>query len=143
MSPIPKKLRAQMEADPYYRDCCITGIGHTGNQVEWHHNLTYAGRQVQEAWAILPVLKSVHALARNRHMRVCLDYAMLQRAKEIHAQIPAGIMEAIAQRWFYASMEIEGAGGITEYLFKNGLRHRYIGDRHTFSVEFDIAKKNI
>jgi len=56
MRPIPKKLREELSNDPFYKKCCITGLG----DVEWHHNLIYAGRQVNEKFCILPLNKEVH-----------------------------------------------------------------------------------
>ena len=56
MRPIPKKLKEDMASDPFYKQCCITGLG----DVEWHHNLIFAGRQVSQKFCILPLNKEVH-----------------------------------------------------------------------------------
>jgi len=79
-----------MAEDPYYRRCCITGIhdgapmyigkGKTDRyRVQWHHNLMFAGKQVQERECILPILEEVHYKARSRAVRDKLDYVMLLR----------------------------------------------------------------
>lgn len=47
-----------MEADPFYKQCCITGS--KSGKIDWHHNLIFAGRQVNEKFCILPLLKSIH-----------------------------------------------------------------------------------
>jgi hypothetical protein len=60
MNNIPKALKADMAADPFYRQCCITGALATNTKVEWHHNFIFAGRQVQEKWCILPLRKDIH-----------------------------------------------------------------------------------
>jgi len=82
MSPIPKKLRDEMAADPYYRRCCITGRPKGAVKIEWHHNLIFAGRQVQEKWCILPVSEAVHIQANFRDMREKLNWVMLNRATD-------------------------------------------------------------
>jgi hypothetical protein len=60
MNQIPKKLRDEMEADPFYTKCCITGVPAGIAKIDWHHNLIFAGKQVQEKFAILPLTKEVH-----------------------------------------------------------------------------------
>ena len=54
MRPIPNKLRQEMEADPYYKRCAWHGRPHPGKKID-HHNLIFAGRQVNEKWCILPI----------------------------------------------------------------------------------------
>lgn len=48
-----------MSADPYYQKCCIGGD--CFGRIEWHHAIIYAGRQVNEKWAILPACQKHHA----------------------------------------------------------------------------------
>lgn len=84
--PIPEKLKQRMEADPYYKRCCITGTPHWREKVDWHHNLeSYLhgnkGR-VNEAWCILPVVHWVHAMADRKEVRELLDLEMLNRATD-------------------------------------------------------------
>ena len=83
MRRIPTKLRAEMEADPYYHRCCVTGVRRGyGVKIDFHHNLIYAGRQVNEKWCILPLLRSVHDQANSKTMRDKLDWIMLNRTDE-------------------------------------------------------------
>lgn len=63
MAKIPVKLREEMSNDPFYQQCCITG--RRDEKIEWHHNLIYGGKQVQEKFCILPLLKSVHDKIEN------------------------------------------------------------------------------
>lgn len=69
-----------MAADPFYRKCCITGVSNV--KIEWHHNLIFAGRQVQEKECILPVSQAVHGRANTSEMREKLDLVMLRRMSE-------------------------------------------------------------
>lgn len=82
MNRIPKPLREQMAADPFYLQCAVTGIPAKQQKVEWHHALIFAGKQVQEKWAILPVLKEIHLKAENKRNKAVLDYIMLNRATD-------------------------------------------------------------
>ncbi len=80
MNKIPPKLRKQLADDPFYRRCCITGeASKSWDRIQWHHNMTFAGKQVQARFAILPVLKSVHERANNKQVREKLDWVMLNR----------------------------------------------------------------
>lgn len=54
MSPIPKKLRAQLAADPEYQVCARRSSECEG-RITWEHALTYAGKQIQERFAIIPL----------------------------------------------------------------------------------------
>ena len=72
-----------MAEDPFYLKCCATGErGTRGDPVEWHHNLIFAGRQVQEAFAILPIKRSLHAQAHLPEVKDQLDWIMLSRASQ-------------------------------------------------------------
>lgn len=73
---IPIKLRNEMSVDPFYKRCCVTGS--MGEKIEFHHNLIFASRQINEKWCILPLAKSVHDdIFKNQD--VC-DWIMLNRA---------------------------------------------------------------
>lgn len=55
MTPIPKPLREEMAADPYYKTCARSQEGECEGRVTWEHAWIYAGRQIQEKWAIIPL----------------------------------------------------------------------------------------
>lgn len=78
MNKIPPKLVSEMESDPFYKQCCITGL--RNEKIEWHHNLIYAGKQVQAKFCILPLLKSVHRDI-VKHKEIC-DWIMLNRTTD-------------------------------------------------------------
>jgi len=78
MRPIPPKLREEIAADPFMSRCAITGS--TTEKIDWHHNLIFAGRQVNEAFAILPLSRSVHDRANDPDIKEKLDWIMLNRA---------------------------------------------------------------
>ena len=78
MRAIPKKLKEEMARDPFYKRCCISGA--TNEKIEFHHNLIYAGRQVNEKWCILPLAKSIHD--RIVEFKEKCDWIMLNRATD-------------------------------------------------------------
>jgi hypothetical protein len=53
MRPIPERMKAAMAADPYYQTC-VHASEECAGRIEWDHVFTYAGRQLNEIWAILP-----------------------------------------------------------------------------------------
>ena len=78
MRPIPPKLRREMEADPFYQKCCITGK--SNEKIDWHHNMTWKGRQLNMKFCILPLAKSVHDNI-VKYKEIC-DWIMLNRMTE-------------------------------------------------------------
>lgn len=80
MRPIPQKLKDEIAADPFYKRCCISGRPATSTKIDWHHNLIFAGRQVNEKWCILPLAKEVHDNI-ARYKEKC-DWIMLNRATD-------------------------------------------------------------
>lgn len=87
-----------MAADPFYAQCCITGIPATDQKVEWHHNLITAGSQVQERWCILPILEKIHEKANNRRVRLVLDWVMLNRATDEELRQHSKVIPMIRRR---------------------------------------------
>lgn len=70
-----------MSTDPFYTRCSISGDFATKKDpIEWHHNLIYAGKQVQAKFAILPLKHSLHARATNKQLKAQLDWIMWNRA---------------------------------------------------------------
>lgn len=70
MNTIPKKLRADMQADPFYARCaryealhdhvCERDPLRPTQPVDWEHALTDAGGKLQERFAIVPLCWLVH-----------------------------------------------------------------------------------
>lgn len=96
MNNIPQKLREEMAADPFYQRCCITGALAKNTKVEWHHNLIFAGRQVQEKWCILPLAEQVHDDI-ARHKERC-DWIMLNRADDATLRRFSRAVDLVAKR---------------------------------------------
>ena len=71
-----------MAADPFYAQCCVTGVPAAEQKVEWHHAMIYAGKQVQERWCIIPLLDTVHANEKKRGVRQVIDWIIFNRATD-------------------------------------------------------------
>jgi hypothetical protein len=82
MRPIPPKLKKEMASDPYYEQCCISR--RRTEKIDWHHNLIYAGRQVNEKWCILPLATSIHKNI-EKYKEQC-DWIMVNRATDSDLQ---------------------------------------------------------
>jgi len=65
-----------MQQDSFYKQCCITG--RTNEKIDWHHNLIFAGKQVNEKFCILPLAKSIHD--NITEWKEKCDWIMLNRA---------------------------------------------------------------
>lgn len=76
MKKISPKLRDELANDWWYKKCAVTGsrVG----KIEWHHNLIYAGSQVNERFCIIPLSKSIHD--RIHEYKELVDWIMVNRA---------------------------------------------------------------
>lgn len=96
MNNIPPRLRAEMATDPFYQRCCITGAMAKNTKVEWHHNLIFAGKQVQRKWAILPLREDIHEdIAKWKEK---CDWIMLNRVSDEILQTYSRAENLIAKR---------------------------------------------
>ena len=83
MNKIPKKLKDTISLDPFYKRCCLTGEkGTRSDPIQWHHNMIFAGKQVQARFAILPVLESIHKIANRKDIKERLDWVMVNRMSD-------------------------------------------------------------
>ena len=62
MRPIPLKMRAELAEEPRMKVCVVKGLGfgECEGRIEWDHCWIYAGRQINELWAILGVCNKHH-----------------------------------------------------------------------------------
>ena len=89
MSKIPPELLATILADPWYKTCCLKGIvDHKCiPHIQFHHNLIYAGSQLQALYCILPLDADMHKLADNTDIKEILNWIMLNRATDLQLQL--------------------------------------------------------
>lgn len=78
MTHIPPKLLKEIKKNPFYRRCCLEG-GDCSGRIEFHHNLIFKGKQVNEMFAILPLCQGHHEDANYSEIREQLDWIMLHR----------------------------------------------------------------
>ena len=81
--PIPLKMRKEMSEDPFYKKCVYTGtIQKFGDKrVSWEHCWVYAGKQIQEKWAIVPLRLDLNVNMTQEVKDYC-RYISLQRATD-------------------------------------------------------------
>lgn len=83
---MPLKVRKEIDNDPRYRECALIDVpGHTcGGRVTMEHALIYAGKQIQEKWAIVPVcaagqevdaFQDAHTMKKDMNVWVALNQA--------------------------------------------------------------------
>lgn len=88
------KLRKEIDSDPFYRQCCITG--RNDEKIDIHHNLIFAGSQVNEKFCLLPLSKSVHDNI-GKYKQKC-DWIMLNRATDEELKKYSKAVNYIAMR---------------------------------------------
>lgn len=59
VKPIPLKMREELAEDKFMKTCCLLSLECKG-RIEFHHNLIYAGKRINEYGAILPVCHYHH-----------------------------------------------------------------------------------
>ena len=80
---IPKKLLNEILEDKFYKKCCRTGKPY--GKIDFHHNLIFAGKQVQEKFAILPVHNSIHQYHNGltSEVKEKLNWIMVNRMSDV------------------------------------------------------------
>lgn len=90
-SPIPPAIREELSNDPFMKECIVQD-GCEG-RAEFDHAFTYAGKRVNELWAILPLCtKHNHGVTRkvNELRKVALRYRIFyfEAEKEFKEKYP-------------------------------------------------------
>ena len=86
MRPIPPQLRAEIAKDPFMQKCCYTG---ETKDITWEHCWIYSGRQINEKWAIVPLVKRYNTNAMPIKIKNWCRWVSLMRAsKEDLAKYP-------------------------------------------------------
>lgn len=62
MRAVSKKVKDKILADDFYEKCCRRDEGDCAGGISLEHALIYAGRQIDEVFAILPVCEYHHAV---------------------------------------------------------------------------------
>lgn len=75
-------MREIMANDPFYKKCCLSKVSECEGVIQWHHNLIYAGRQVNEVFCILPLCEKHHRDANVKKVKDLLNLIMLARATD-------------------------------------------------------------
>lgn len=73
VKPIPLKMREELAEDTFMQTCCLKSTDCQG-RVQWHHNLIYAGKRINEKGAILPVCEWHHE--KESKFKKDLDFMM-------------------------------------------------------------------
>jgi hypothetical protein len=81
MRAIPQKLKAEIDTEPFYKRCVLTGR----KQVVIHHAFIYSGKQINELWAFAPLAPDLHtggaaSAHRSQLTRELVQLLCLQRA---------------------------------------------------------------
>src|SRR4051812_40228052 len=80
--PIPEEMREQLAEDPFMRHCIIDDALCDG-RIEWNHAFTYAGKRVNELWALIPMCHLHHS--QEAKWRPLIEQVMRKRIKHFGA----------------------------------------------------------
>lgn len=76
--PIPPAIREKLAQDPFMTHCLIAYEGNCEGRVQWHHNLIYGGKRMNDWWSILPVCEKHHR--KESKYKDTLNLVMCDRA---------------------------------------------------------------
>lgn len=91
MNNIPASLKKEMLADPEYTRCSLLGYHVCGGRITLEHALIFAGKQIQQRFAIIPVCaagqevdeyQDAHTMDKKRNIWVALNRAT---EEELHS----------------------------------------------------------
>jgi len=79
MKKIPEQLRKKIAKDSFMEQCIHAHFGQCRGRITWEHAWIYAGKQIQETWAIVPCCEkhNVDVSARDKRYN---QYIALKRA---------------------------------------------------------------
>lgn len=69
-------------SEDIFMDSCGIPDEHCGGRIEWHHVWIYAGRQINEKWAILPLCGFHHSRAEVESYKSKICALSLSRASK-------------------------------------------------------------
>jgi protein involved in ribonucleotide reduction len=67
MRKIQEKLKQQLLSDDYYKKCARKDI-HCKGRITWEHAFIYAGKQINEKWAIIPLCEWHHGIGQHQNI---------------------------------------------------------------------------
>lgn len=70
-----------MADNKFYKKCCIADTNCSG-RIEFHHNLIFAGKQVNEEFCILPICYYHHEKEKHQIYKEKLNWIMWGRATD-------------------------------------------------------------
>lgn len=68
---IPEDIREQLADDPFMQNCILAPLDECEGRIEWNHAFTYAGKRVNELWAILPMCTKHHREEARWRFTIC------------------------------------------------------------------------
>jgi len=86
MRPIPLKLKKILVNDPYMKTCARSNEECEG-RITWEHAFIYSGRQINEAWSIIP-LCWYHHLGPGMNKRINEQIALSRATEEDLSKYP-------------------------------------------------------
>ncbi len=101
MRKIPPALREEMAADPYYKKCARHIDGGCAGRVTWEHSVIFAGRQLNEKWAIIPMCERHHGVGTYQ------DGGILDKQRNLHIALNRATdeeLEAISKATDYKAL---------------------------------------
>ena len=95
-------MREEIASDPFMKKCVWTG---ETNDVSWEHCWTYAGRQINEPWAIVPLRRDLNVNISGNVKEYCRYISLTRATDEDLAKYPKKDWQQIKK---YLNKKYEG-----------------------------------
>ena len=79
MRPVPINLRKEISEDPFMAKCCYTG---ETQDISWEHCWIYAGKQINERWAIVPLVRRLNTSGMLPEIKNFCRWVSIMRASK-------------------------------------------------------------
>lgn len=102
MRPISKPVKKELTKDKFMESCCVPGC--PNKDIEYNHAIIYAGRQLDKAYAIVPVCKYHHRGNNGTIFRIAKDWSTLWAITRGRGKIEK---DCPKENWFQLKKHLE------------------------------------
>lgn len=95
MNPLSQEIKKTLVDDPFMEKCIIC----YSPRVEWHHVFTYAGKQIDEVWNIVPMCKKHHDNATPHKNNYLLEIREMAEMKALERMQIEDIAKYPKKEW--------------------------------------------
>ena len=124
---MPAKLRKQLSTDPFMSKCARKELlqDHTcQGRITWEHVFIFAGKQIQEDWAIIPLCELAHSVNRFQDSGILNKqinkWIALNRATDLQL-----IRHSVVENYIYERRRLNSIYGFPDFGYVDEVQYVY------------------